>query len=183
MDRTVSPGDGVFDLSIDLDLQGRLGAGLPIRQDLIGDIKTDETKMALVALQGLFHQDLKGGLGPLVLKSHALELLQAPDDLLHGRVLVVDLQAKFLGLIKDIALPRELGDEDALAIAHLFRRNVFIGLRIFSNRADMHPAFMRKGRIPHIGGMGEMKPIDPLVHKAGNLPQACKLRVRDTIHP
>ena len=63
------------------------------------------------------------------------------------------LDAIGLQLIQETASASVVGDQHPLSVAHPHRIHMFICRRVFQDRVDVNPAFVRKGRIADIGLM------------------------------
>src|SRR3972149_2796218 len=148
--RTVAERRRMLDRSVDLDHDGRLGDGRPrLRPLLVDHPESLELEERLVGPVRPAHQDLERGLGRLELVSLVLEILDLIEDPLRRGISGLELDPFLLELRQDVASSREVGDEDAPAVAHRFRGDVLVRPRMTADGRYVHPPLVREGGCPH----------------------------------
>ena len=112
------------------------------------DAVVDGAESRLVAPQMPAHQQVKAAIGILeevarmLLVLHLLQNRLGGGCVLQFRIAVGELGAQ-------VGAAREFADEHLPRIAHQFRADVLVGLRVALDGAHMHAALVREGRGPH----------------------------------
>ena len=115
------------------------------------DAEALEAEQRLVRRQLLAQQQVERGVGGLVVVALVLALLEPLEHGGDARVVALELEAELLRLAHDGALAGELGDDDALLVAHPRGVDVLEGLRRLLHGGDVHAALVGEGGAAHVG--------------------------------
>ena len=105
----------------------------------------------------------------LKLVARVLQFLDARENGLQLRRVVVHLEAEFLRLHHDVAAAREIADEHAACVAHGLRIDMLVTVRELLHRVHMHPALVREGRRANPRLAGAVADVRDLVHELRKL--------------
>ena len=97
------------------------------------------------------HQQFEGAFGGFEFVAFVLHLLDALQQFAAGVLVEAVGEAVLLELVEDVAAAGEVADQDALAVADGFRRDVLVGGGVLEDGADVHAALVGEGALADEG--------------------------------
>ena len=118
-------------------------------------------------LERLADEQRQRRLGGLEFVALAFQFLDARRDGFHLRHVGLELETEFGGLHQNVRAARHVADEHAAEIPDGGRVNVFVAARHAVNRVHVHPALVRKCRLPHPRLARVVPDVGDLIHELG----------------
>ena len=168
VDRAPARGGRVLGQAADLDHHRSLGQGLLAFEHVVVEHPVArDREVAACPAEHPVEQQLVGGLGRRVFVAFGLALLDGGQKLQDEGVVFIQVETEFPGLVKDVALAREVGQQHPPDIAHGLRGDVLVGEGVFHHGADMDAGLVGKGAVAHVGLVGTRRLVDRLRDEVG----------------
>src|SRR5690625_6610314 len=126
------------------------------------------------------HLEFEGVFCRFELKSVTHMPFELLDDAGTLAAVLVELDTQLFGLVVDIALSGEIGDQNPTLVSHRFRVDMFVGLLVLDHSTDVDPPFVGKRAPSYIGELVVGIEVGHFTYKTGKRCERVQLLIRHT---